>query len=279
MEKMARPFRLGTTSFIYPDQIIPNVKKIGGVFDEIELLVFESLPFKNPASGGLAEEVIPSAGDVAELKRLGRELDLTYNVHMPVDVSLTASSARDRQKAADMLNRVLECFAPLNPTSHTLHLDMDKGSASPDGIRADDIRNWEARARDGLDLLSAPHPESICIETLWYDPKQFETIVKDYGLSVCADLGHHFKYGYDPALTFERFPGRIPLIHLHGVDTGLTPPKDHIGLDRMPDRLFGRVANLLASYTGTVSLEVFGLAPLTGSLQRLAALFDGIPAL
>ena len=39
------PFKLGTTSFIDPGPIVDNVKKLGLVFDEIELLVFESLPF------------------------------------------------------------------------------------------------------------------------------------------------------------------------------------------------------------------------------------------
>lgn len=264
---MTRPFRLGTTSFIYPDRIIPNVRKIGTSFDEIELLVFESLPF-----GNLCEEVIPSAAEVRELKLLGRDLDLTYNVHLPVDISLTSPSARDRQKAADTLNRVMERFAPLNPVTHTLHLDMDRACTSPDEIRA-----WEERVRNGLDRFSPPH--TVSVETLWYDPGIFESVVKDYGLSVCADLGHHFKYGYDPGRTFELFGERIPLIHLHGVDTGITPPKDHIGLDRMPEDIFDRVTELLMSYTGTVSIEVFGLTPLTASLKRLAERFETVPVL
>ena len=64
---MKKPFRLGTTSFIYPDHIIPNVKKIGAFFDEIELLVFESKP----------KEVMPPPGDVKELAGLSRGLNLT----------------------------------------------------------------------------------------------------------------------------------------------------------------------------------------------------------
>ncbi|HAR34621.1 MAG TPA: sugar phosphate isomerase, partial [Desulfobacter sp.] len=68
---MKKPFRLGTTSFIYPDHIIPNVKKIGAFFDEIELLVFESKP-----------KEIPSPDDVKELAGLSRDLNLTYNVHL-----------------------------------------------------------------------------------------------------------------------------------------------------------------------------------------------------
>ena len=169
------------------------------------MLVFESLP----------EDVVPSKADVAELRSLGRDLDLTYNIHLPVDVSLTAASPRERRAAADTLNRVLDRFAPLAPTSHTLHLDLDRGTdpSDPDLIRA-----WEDRARHGLDLLAPSRPERIGIETLWYDPILFESMVTDYKLSVCADLGHHFKYGYDPARTLAMFGDKISLIHLHGVD-------------------------------------------------------------
>jgi len=257
MEKIIPAFRLGTTSFIYPDHIIPNVRKIGRFFEEIELLVFEGLP----------KEVVPSKADVKALLALGRDMDLTYNVHLPVDVSLTAASPLDRQAAADTLNRVLERFAPLDPTSHTLHLDM--GKDGPDEIHA-----WEDRARHGLDLLAPPRPEAVGIETLWYDPVLFESMVKDYSLSVCADLGHHFKYGYDPARTIAMFGNRISLIHLHGVDMNQTPPKDHIGLDNLPDPLFRQVTDLLKSYSGTVSVEVFGLAPLQASLKRLGTCFS-----
>ncbi len=35
-------FRLGTTSFIYPDHYLPNVKMLGPYLNEIELLLFES---------------------------------------------------------------------------------------------------------------------------------------------------------------------------------------------------------------------------------------------
>ena len=58
-----RPFRLGTTSFIYPDHIIPNVQKIGRFFDEIELLVFESSP----------KGVLPSREEIRVLEQLSGE--------------------------------------------------------------------------------------------------------------------------------------------------------------------------------------------------------------
>jgi len=261
-----RTFRLGTTSFIYPDHIIPNVKKIGGVFDEIELLVFESKP----------ETAIPSRNDVKELAQLSRDLDLTYNVHLPTDINLSASTAPVRRDAADTLKHVIERFSIAPVTSFTLHLEMDKPLPSTDSIK-----RWQNNARQGLDLL-IPHlkdPATLGVETLWYPPDFFKNLIDEFGLSVCGDLGHHIKYGYDVSRTFELFGPKINLIHLHGVDTRSAPPRAHIGLDRMAAGEFKKIINHLKHYTGTVSLEVFKLAHLQSSLAALAQIFRDIPCI
>lgn len=261
---MKKPFRLGTTSFIYPDHIIPNVKKIGAFFDEIELLVFESKP-----------KEIPSPDDVKELAGLSRDLNLTYNVHLPTDINLCAPDHRQRRNAADTLKRVIERFSLAPVTSFTLHLEMDKPMPSKDGMKA-----WRNNAQQGLELLvpALEDPAKIGVETLWYPPDLFKEVVTQFGLSVCADLGHHIKYGYDISRTFELFGPKINLIHLHGVDTHLEqPPQDHIGLDKMAPDEFRKIMDHLKHYTGTVCLEVFNLADLQGSLSALAKIFNGIP--
>lgn len=261
-----RPFRLGTTSFIHRDHIIPNVKKIGEFFDEIELLLFESKP----------EWVIPSRNDVKALAALSRDLDLTYNVHLPTDINLTASTAQARRDAADTLKQVIERFSIAPVTHFTLHLEMDKPLPA-----TDDIKSWQDNARQGLDLLipALEDPAKIGVETLWYPPDLFKDMIDEFGLSVCADLGHHVKYGYDIRRTFELFGPKINLIHLHGVDRDPAPPRDHIGLDRMPPGEFKKIIDHLRHYTGTVSLEVFKLSHLQGSLAALAQIFRDIPCL
>ena len=263
---MRKPFRLGTTSFIYPDHIIPNVKKIGAFFDEIELLVFESKP----------KEVIPSRDEVRELTELSRDLDLTYNVHLPTDINLCAPDHRRRRDAADTLKRVIERFSLAPVTSFTLHLEMDKPMPSKDGMEA-----WRNNARHGLELLVPvlEDPATVSLETLWYLPDLLKELVNEFGLSVCADLGHHIKYGYDIPHTFELFAPKINLIHLHGVDTCLEPPRDHIGLDKMAPDEFRKIMDQLKHYTGTVCLEIFKLADLQGSLSALAKIFNGIPCI
>ena len=70
-------FRLGTTSFIYPDHYLPNVKMLGPYLNEIELLLFES-----------AYDSLPSKHEIKELSILAEEFDITYDIHLPIDISL-----------------------------------------------------------------------------------------------------------------------------------------------------------------------------------------------
>jgi len=258
-----RPFRLGTTSFIYPDHIIPNVRKIGPFFDEIELLVFESSP------GG----VLPSREDIRVLEQLAGELSLSYNIHLPTDISLADISGSLQARAVDTLLTVIELFAPLNPTTYTLHLPMDRAMTT-----TGDLVLWKERAHRGLELLVPQllNPGKISLETLWYAPSHLQTLVTEFNLSLCIDAGHHFKYGHDLKTTFELFKGKIPVVHLHGVDFSGPAPKDHTRLDRLPDELFAETTQLLAAYEGVVSLEVFNLENLNRSLAKLATVFNHV---
>jgi sugar phosphate isomerase/epimerase len=259
-----RPFRLGTTSFIYPDHIIPNVRKIGAFFDEIELLVFESMP----------KGVLPSRADIRELGQLSGELEVTYNVHLPTDISLTDPLDAQQTRAADTLLKVVELFAPLNPTTHTLHLPMDRGVRT-----REDLFSWEKQAKKGLALLASrlPDPGVVSLETLWYSPVCLQGLVETFGLSLCSDAGHHFKYGHDLRNTFDRYGEKIAVVHLHGVDFSGPRPKDHVGLDRLPHDLFHLTFDLLSRYKGVVSLEVFNLENLNRSLSTLSSVFSNIP--
>ncbi len=262
-----RPFRLGTTSFIFPDHIIPNVKKLGPFFDEIELLVFESRP----------AEVLPSKNDVKELLYLSQKLDLTYNIHLPIDVSLTHDSLDKRQKAKDTILKVMDLFAPLTPTTHTLHLEM------PPDIKNNienqkRLKNWEEKTRQSLAALLSDisNPGTISIETLDYPFSCLDTLVEEFNLSVCIDAGHQIKYGHNLLETFEKHKFRTTIIHLHGVAFSDQNIKDHTALDKLPEKHFLQVQTILEKFKGVVSLEVFNLENLNRSLSFLSKVFKNI---
>lgn len=261
---MKRPFRIGTTSFIYPDHILPNVKKIGRYFDEIELLIFESEP----------DAVLPDKTEIAELARLSETLDVAYNIHLPTDVSLTHASVSARQHAAGTIARVVDLCRPLAPSTHTLHLEKG-GADTPDNNAA-----WQVRAQDGLERLMrhVPDPGIFSVETLDYPPDCLVPLLAAFDLPVCLDIGHHFRYGYDLNRSAALFQGRMSVMHLHGVAVQEHEVRDHAGLDCLAPEQLDQVMTLLTSFRGTVSLEVFNRLNLNRSLAVLAGVFDDIPA-
>ena len=261
---MKRPFRIGTTSFIYPDHILPNVKKIGRFFDEIELLIFESEP----------DSVLPDKTEITELARLSETLEVSYNIHLPTDVSLTHVSASSRQHAADTIARVVDLCRPLAPSTHTLHLEMGEADTP------EDTTAWQARAEDGLERLMrhVPYPGIFSVETLDYPPDCLVPLLAPFELPVCLDIGHHFRYGYDLNHSMVLFQGRMAVMHLHGVTVQDHKIRDHAGLDCLSPEQLDQVLALLRSYQGTVSLEVFSRSNLKRSLAVLAGVFDDIPA-
>ncbi len=252
------PFKLGTTSFIYPDNIIPNVKKLGKDFDEIELLVFESVP----------DEVLPSKDEIKELSYLGQHFDITYNIHLPTDISVTDVLPGNRIKAVDTIKKVMELFEPLKPATHTLHLDFTSRDAQ---TGSEGIKKWQDRVKQSLELLvsSGVNSKDVSIETLDYPFAYLDDIIEEFGLSVCIDAGHLIKYEFDIESIFNRYKTRIPLIHLHGVDFSTYPPKDHVSLDRTSDELMKNTINILKKFKGTISLEVFNRENLLKSVNWL----------
>ena len=92
-----------------------------------------------------------------------------------------------------------------------------------------------------------------------------EDIIVDLGLSICLDLGHLMVYGYDVLEIFNKYAAKTSVLHLHGVETG----RDHITLERLSDKLFETVLQVLNKFSGVVSLEVFSFENLDSSLKYL----------
>lgn len=262
-----KPFKLGTTSFIFPDHIIPNVKKLGPFFDEIELLIFESQP----------AFVLPSKDNVKELLYLSLQHDLTYNIHLPTDLNLTCESLEKRQKAKDTLLKVIDLFESVTPTTHTLHLEIPQDLKNDMGNQGK-FEKWAKNTRQGIEdlLKDIVNPGIISIETLDYPFPFIETLVDEFNLCVCIDAGHQIKYNFDLLQTFEKYKSRTSIIHLHGVDFSGHEIKDHTALDKLPEKYLCQVKMILESFTGVVSLEVFNLENLNRSLSFLSKVFNNI---
>ncbi len=250
-------FSLATTSFIYPDHILPNVLMLAPFLDEIELLLFESAPAEN----------LPRPDEIRELHDLCLDMDTTCNIHLPIDVSITEPDKEKRSTALNQIAQAIKCVESLAPSTWTLHLPYV--GAVTDNIS---LQTWQDRAAAAVKTLlriTGIAPRRISVETLDYPPLWLEPVAEALDLSVCLDIGHLMEYGFDIAETFKRFKDRISILHLYG---GVEAGRGHVGLDRLPGAHVPAVKDVLSRFTGTVSLEVFSYEDLKSSLAALKQL-------
>ena len=246
------PFRISTTSYIYPDHMHSNVKMLAPYLEEIELLLFESSP-----AGSL-----PSAHEIRELSELAKTSGLTYNIHLPIDISVSDRDPSVRRHGVEIIKRIIELTAPLTPTTYTLHIPWEEP-----GAQKENLTKWQERSYRSIEqILAGGIPgRTLSVETLMYPFEWLDDILIDLNLSVCLDLGHLILQGFDIEAHFKKYVERTSIIHLHGVKDN----RDHLSLDMLPQRDLTAVIEILKQFTGTVSLEVFAFKHLKASLTFL----------
>lgn len=245
-------FRIGTTSYIHPDNILPNVHKLKGKVDDIELVLFES-----ESSGN-----IPGAEELEELKQAAAGWDMTYTVHLPLDVDLGAEGDKGKgsaQKVAELIGQM----SVLRPFAYILHLNLSREQAA-------DVGSWQERVNRSLGVISGSLPavaRKIAVENLGFPFGYVDSLVSRNDFSICVDIGHLVVAGLDPLEHLERYFDRTRVIHLHGVSDG----KDHLSLKHLDGALLRQVTRFLKDndYRGVLTLEVFSQRDLEESLQRL----------
>jgi sugar phosphate isomerase/epimerase len=249
------PFRLGTTSFILPDDYLPNVRHLAPLVDDIELL------FTDPS-----DEALPGPAVMQEIRRIADHASLSLTVHLPYDLDLGASDDAVRRGALSDLVRVIEKSRVLEPFAWILHPFCEWQRFGPGGPPGE----WMDRFSASIDHLLATGipPESLCLENLRpaFDP--LGRLIEEKGLSVCLDVGHLAIYGHDLDEFLDRYGKSVRVIHLHGVRDG----KDHKGLGRSDWHRLERLLAFLGSDGAqrVVTLEVFGQANLDESIRVMA---------
>jgi sugar phosphate isomerase/epimerase len=244
------PFNIGTTSFIYPDDYVPNVKMLGPFLESIELLLFESRH----------TDALPSKQVIGELNGLAKDFNLTYNVHLPTDISISSRDPKQQRIAVETIIRVAQRVEPLNPTTLTLHVPYNE--TLPD---ADGVKRWQERVINNLrQIVAGGIPgQLISIENLDYPFEILDPVIGDLNLTICLDCGHLILQGDDIHTFFKTYAAKTAIIHLYGV----TENHFHFALDRLPEKLRAPIMELLTNFKGTVSMEVFSYADLDASLK------------
>ena len=248
-------FKLATTSFIHPAGYSDNVRLLAPLVDEVELLFLETAH-------------LPSAAQIHDLQALADALEVTYNVHLPMDISLADPSPDIRRRSREVVLSALERVRPLNASTHTLHVDF----AMPDKDPAS-IETWQALAVESLRRLlaeTAADAEDLTVETLDFPPTWLAPVILKLGLPVCVDVGHVIRFGFNLQETLDLFAGRIRMFHLHGV----TGQQDHRALNHLAPEARRCLIPLLKNFHGSVSLEVFSESDLTDSMNCFSRMMD-----
>jgi adenosylcobalamin phosphodiesterase len=279
-----RMFRIGTTSYILPDEILPNVVYLAPLVDDVELVLFET---DDHGSN------LPDACLVERLLSLATEHDLTYTVHLPLDLRSTDDGG-DREDPGTgasgggldsgdhgvdvsllRARRVIEATRDLDPLAYTLHLD---GSDLLGPTDRDRTERWQLRSRRLLEGLCAwvDRPDRLCVENVEaWDPEAFAAIIEVLPVGRTVDIGHLWLQQVDPTAHLERWLHRTRVVHLHGI-----ADRDHASLANIPaERLDPVVALLAARFSGVLTLEVFDQEDLLASLGALTASLERVGVL
>jgi sugar phosphate isomerase/epimerase len=256
MLKDRLPFRLGTTSYVIPDEIIPNVRFLSEKVDDVEIVLFET--------GGLSN--IPSTEIVRDLKSLAADRDLTYTVHLPIDIHTGHADTAERRRAVEACRRIIDRMAPVEPFAYVLHLAGDRRGDSP----SDDLLRWRALHRDSVrTLIQELPPKKLCIENLDYPFETVSGIVRELGLSVCTDIGHLLLCARDVSAHLDRHLAETRVVHLHGIEDGV----DHRSAHHLDPGLLKALMNQLVEKGATervVTLEIFNEEDLRASTACIA---------
>lgn len=258
--------RLGTSSYIIPADIIPNVEFLRDKVDDVELVLFESREASN----------IPGPDVISRLSALAEENGLTYTVHLPYDVKAGSADEEQRRHAVDMWVRIIGITRCLPVHGFIVHLEPER-YRNPDGTPcldpADDVPAWRARVQKSMRELrertrDLTQPSMLCVETLSYDLMTLLPDILDNGFSITLDVGHLWLNGlYSPAYVEKLLP-HARIIHLHGV-RGL---KDHQSLaagDRLQIRGFLDILKKHRESDLVLTLEIFSRKDLEESLKVL----------
>ena len=250
------PFRIGTTSYILPDEILPNVRYLAGQVEDVELVLFEI----DDGPNNLPDERV-----LEELNRLAGQHQLSYTVHLPLDLRL-ATDEGEQHISMQKARKVIDCTRSLNPWAYVLHLDGKELLAS--GTVSARAR-WVRQAVQALEAASAWAGSSslLAIENLEQYPLDFlDGIFEQFPASRCIDIGHLWLDGHDPIPYLKRNLGLARVLHIHGIGD-----RDHQSLSHVPANELARVLNFLrdADFRGVMTIEVFGEDELQTSLEAI----------
>lgn len=283
----ARGLLFGTTSYVLPDELVPNVRALAPFVDDVELILFEG-----------EKSNLPGRRDIHELRRLAEAGGGGFTVHLPLDAGLGELERTRRRHAQDTCLRVVDLTLGLEPHAFIVHPELplayhpalgdepdrlDELPASLDGF-------WQEALGESLERLAELTGSfPLAVENLQYPYAWVWPLVEALDLGVTFDVGHLLKAGGKVKEHLSAFGERLTVVHLHGLVEG----RDHQAItsygeeelaellsafaatgDRRPVQRTSAAAEAVFGAPLVISLEVFGWRPTVPSLRYLAGILE-----
>jgi sugar phosphate isomerase/epimerase len=245
-------YRIGCTSYCFPDDILPNIKTAAPRVDDIEILLFESdnsLEFKN-------------LDIIDDLKLLAKIHNLSYTIHFPLDTPINYGKKANNTFYLNQITEIIGKTEELSPFAYILHLDGISSHSSRSEINA--WREGCVNFCSSIAALPNIENEKICLENLKYPLEWFLDFCEMFGFSLCMDLGHLWIQEDNWEDLINQCLPSIRVVHLHGVKNG----KDHLSLKKNNTKNLVRFVSLIENkFSGVLTLEIFSLEDLLESLD------------
>jgi adenosyl cobinamide kinase/adenosyl cobinamide phosphate guanylyltransferase/sugar phosphate isomerase/epimerase len=249
------PFRLGTSSYIIPADILPNAHYLAGKVRDIELILFEVDDGQNN---------LPTPEVIDELIKLAALYDLTYTVHLPLDLKLGADGS-EQDISLIKAHKVIELTKRLNPWAYVLHLE---GKEVRDSKDPDVLLHWQDQAVRALEIVSewAGGAEKLAVENLEHYPPDFiQPVLDRIPVSRCVDVGHLWLDGVPIMPYLKKALPRTRVIHMHGIGE-----RDHSSISHVdPHELDELFRTLLKDYHAVLTLEIFSEPDFLSSIEAI----------
>jgi sugar phosphate isomerase/epimerase len=247
--------RLGTTSYIIPDDIIPNARYLADKVDDIQLILFQS------------EDIsLPTDEDVQVLQEIAEANNLTYSIHFPLDTILGAEEPLRSQSVKKHIE-IINTTRPLAPSAYIVHFNSDDKEHQT-GTPSDDMDRWLANNRKSMEEILAavdvPSAE-FCVETLSFPLEIVDDIIEDLELSVCLDIGHLIVNKYSIEDHLDKYLDKTKSIHLHGTSGA----KDHLDLSYLDPAIITLLLSRITDRDLNLIIEIFNEENFLKSMEVL----------
>jgi sugar phosphate isomerase/epimerase len=259
------PFKIGTTSMVFGDNLINNVDFLADMIDHIEIVLFYTSDLHN----------IPEAGEINYLKRIGENKNIMYSVHLPACLEVASSDKNIQAHSIQLAGDIIKRMNALNPKHHIIHIPFTAPTltAEPEvyfsNDAAEQFYSWTPRALNSLQLLkdAAGQGTKILVENINYSPSLLKPLLHNGLCDLCLDVGH-LLLGREKVMDALKNYLRVTReIHLHGV----VGYEEHLSLAVLPGERISKWIRFLwqSEFNGIVNLEVFTPGDLEESIEIL----------